>query len=908
MKVLWKFCSRSLKENRTRTLVTILGVALATALITMVACMGTSFLASLREYFKSQKDWHACFEGVSSENVKYFQENQALEGVYIVKKKPHYGLAMQKLKAEGETEGKQEGNRGFLLEVCAPEKAFYEHESFELVEGRLPQAEGEIIIGKELRTENRVYLGIGDEITIQYGDELRPYDENETYGGTIDMLTKRLIVSEEKTYRIVGILRKKGESIIYQGFSSGEYPKAYIYEDAKDSLDCTYDIYVRYKKSALKHLDEVNAALLNTSVETYNRVFNPSMFQLMSTISQDEIESAMQRISGFELNGALTILEEPMLIRKNNQYALLGIVTLCTLTIVFLIMIFAGVFCINNSFDVSFTERIRLYGMLSSIGTTTRQKRRIVWMEAFVIGILGIPLGILSGILLTLGMIGATNQVLSILARKISFVMMFEISWLGIFVAAILAAFMVCLSAFESAVHASRITPMEAIRLNDVISSDKKKKRKKPQRTPKWIKKLFGAGGAIAFQNFRRSKLKYRATIVSIAVSVSLFIGVSFVGPIVERIKNASLEDMGSKWQIEVNVWHENGFYDLVQFLQVPGVTKASIRHNVVIRDLEDSIPYVEEPSSLNKGYVRLIILDEKSFENFCEKIGLDPGEVSDQGIVNASRTRKQKEKDGLHLIPERYASFDIGDTITGRGRTLQIPYDAEEAPRLEIKICAQTDEIPDMFLRYEDYIDVYLNEKAWLSKAKELGLLEIGFAEGHFMTENANALEDAILDADLSGCTIVNYDALFKIIDVTKALIEIFLAGFLAVITLIGVTNVINAVSTNVELRAPEFAKLKALGMTEKQLKMMLRLEGLMIGGKGVFWGLLIGYGICYAMERYFWEGFDKSYVFHFQVPLLPTILAILAVIAMLWGVLAMGRKRLEKKNLIETIRSENI
>ena len=893
MSILWKCCLRALKENKRRTIVTIFGVALATALITMVACMGTSFWGSFADYNKQKRDWHVRFTSVSGADLKYFTENQALDGIWISKRKPKGWMDVA-------------ASKNCAIEVSAPEKGFYEHEKIQLAAGRLPQADGELLIHKSIRSEYGIDLKVGDTVTIRFGNEFRKNDPENPIKNPYDLL----ICEEEKTYKIVGIMRDSGNaSLLVQ--ISGQTPIAYTYEDESTfSRDekTRYDVYVRFQKKSLMHLDDVNAALLGTTKENYDRVYNPTMTQLMQPTPTDVFAEVTKRVEGVEVNSVLTILEEPNRIRKDNNYAMLGVVIISAATIVFLLVILAGVFCINNSFDVSFTERIRFYGILASVGTTKRQKRGIVWMEAFCIGVLGIPLGILLGMFFTLGIVGVANSVIQVFARKVGFTLSFHISWWGILIATLLSAFMICLSAMESAVHAAKVMPLEAIRQNDVIQSKKKKKKEKQRKTPRLVKKLFGIGGAVAYQNFKRSKLKYRATIVSITISVALFVGTSFLGLTFEQVKQVAVDESGISCQLFLAVFDKHSFDVVKKFASFEGVTEASIFQSCVYRNMEESLPKDLEAKGLRPGYtIYFQIMDQESFARYCKQLNVTPDQVGERGIVRATKFRKQKEKDGLHIIPERIVNLEEGDVLSLVGTNEEYrTYDAN-GPKLDIEVSLQTDELPKNFGVLDNEIYVFVNE-AWISKLEKLGIVVRGNSHGSFFCEDVNALEDAIIDADLLNYYVINYDEIFRMLDVGEALTRIFLTAFLGVIILIGVTNVINAVSTNVELRAPEFAKLKAVGMTENQFKGMLWTEGFFIGGKGLFYGLPIGYFISYAMQRFFWEGNDMSYVFHFKLPMLHTILSIVAVAAMLMTVLYFGRRKLRKKNLIETIRSENI
>ncbi|MBR6477215.1 MAG: ABC transporter permease, partial [Lachnospiraceae bacterium] len=541
MGILWKCCLRALKENKIRTIVTILGVALATALITTVTCALSSTLESSIQYLKKSGDWHGRYVDVKQEDLKYFQENQSLEGVWLAKK-----LGSAYVNDEEDT----------ALTVMAPEQSFYEHLNVRLTEGRWPEKEGEILLGADLRLNGKK-LKPGDVVNLSVGENCF---HDESYE---DRYQNSLKIKEEKTYVVVGILRESlnysAPTVMKNGRSCRSYD-AYVFdENPRDK----YDILIRYRKDALRRFVEVNQALLDITPEVYKLVYKSQMSNDYRRPSSEQLEQAHKRAADFQLNEILTVLEAaPNIIIKETDYVLIYMLVMTAGSIVFLLIILAGVFCIDNSFDVSFMERIRFYGMLASVGTTKRQKRLIVWMEAFVIGIFGIPLGILAGILFTDLLITIVNLSIEAYLKKMEITIALSVAWWGILISAILAMFMICLSAMGSATHASRIMPIEAIRNSDVVKKGKKKEKR--FKTPKLIGKVFGIGGTVAWQNFKRSKVKYRATVSSIAISVALFLGMSFIRPLFQMAK----EDIATymKWNLEVLA--SGGFYEMLEFVK----------------------------------------------------------------------------------------------------------------------------------------------------------------------------------------------------------------------------------------------------------------------------------------------------------------------------------------------------
>lgn len=131
---------------------------------------------------------------------------------------------------------------------------------------------------------------------------------------------------------------------------------------------------------------------------------------------------------------------------------------------------------------------------------------------------------------------------------------------------------------------------------------------------------------------------------------------------------------------------------------------------------------------------------------------------------------------------------------------------------------------------------------------------------------------------------------------------IKIFLYGFIAVVSLIGITNIFNTVTTGMELRGKEFAMLQSIGMTKREFDKMIRMESVFYGSKaliiGVVSGTLLSYVIYIAAES------QLRYVF----PLQAIVIAVVVVIILLLGIMKYSIVQIRKQNIIETIRNENI
>lgn len=838
MTVLWKCCIRSLKENKGRTMVTIIGVAMATVLITTFSCMTSSILESVSRYLQiTQGRAHETYVGIRGEDLKYFVNNQSIDEIWMEKK-----LARKKLT------GNKDTYNVYLWDLYAAWEDWFSSQGFKLTNGRMPENDHEIVIPKAVRRDLRIDVNIHDRLAFQIGDAEEEFEIvgfyahdngglelDEYYDQNYDSIYDK---KEQKHYLIM---------------------KAYAKWDGKTSNDEVYDVSIRFTKAGLLKREEISAAILE-AVE--------------ATLVRNEALEEWDSISPFHLT-------------QTTVWAIsFG-------EVIFLIFVLAGVFCINNSFDISITQRVRFYGMISSVGSTKRQRRMLVWMEAFVIAVIGIPMGILIGMGLSALLVTGTNLVLKAIIKSVTFSMVFRPAWWAILIAALQAVFMIVLSAMEAAFRAARITPIEAIRSNDSIQG-----KRRLRRTPKLLKKLFGVGGGIAWQNYKRSKIKYRATIISITVSVALVLGMTFI-PFLFRY--LEFEIMGvTDSQVEIAIYDATGYEKMKEIAMDPLVTKSLIHRGYEFIYRVD--PEREEDDHWVYAF-NLFTWEDEIFEKLCLENGLDPGEMLEKGLITEAN---KSQALGEICNGEKRSNEEISQKLPGIGFSVEIGGVIDSKT-----ISTVTGLNLENEYRVDPARDVYVSE-SW---AKEHLELFRGYAYGYFQSKDVTKFIETIEEQNHLGISIYNYDQYYQMAKLAKALVTMFMVGFIGLIILIGVTNVINAVNFNMEMRAPEFAKLRAVGMTGNQFKGMIFTEGLFIGGKGLLWGCLIGCGIYYMLWKSFagsadmlWEDPYKKVKFAFQVPVLQIAGCVAIVGLLLFAVMNKHAKKAQERNVIETIRNENL
>ena len=857
MTLLNKLTIKNLKLNKKRTIVTIIGIMLSVALITAVASMYASGIKSLIKYETSIKgDFHTAFYNVPTSDIDKFVNNRNIEKLNITE-----GIGYAKIDSKNEDKP-YAYLKGFTKDAL-------NNLSVRLVKGRLPENTNEIVIPTHLKTNGRLDLKLNDSITLEVGkridskgDELNQSDKYQNTAG------EQLVEMQTKTYKIVGIIERPATNIEY--YTAPGYTFI-TYMDSKN-LSENVDIYAKFTKDGVKNWDKTIANILGVSQVLFRKVYNQE-------IESEKLTEQLKKTYRFDVNKYLIDLETNPI--SSTSIGDLGKV----LAIVIVIIVFTSIFCIKNSFDISITEKIRQYGMLRSIGATKKQIKRNVFYEATILGLIGIPLGIILGCLATYILIIISNYYL-IDVVKTGFKLELVFSTYAILVAIILGIITIYFSALKSATRASKVSEIDSIRnsANLKISSKKIK-------SPKYIKKLFGIGGVISFKNLKRNKKKYRTTIISITVSTFVFIALySFMELAFQNVNN---ELKVSDFNISLSTNAIND-YSYNKFLKT--VNLSGIEDYVILRNSElsftgshSSKEYLEyfgtENESDAEGHITIFAIGKKQYDKYIKSLGLNYDDIKDKGILFDKQYITSYDKNNNKITKNiRVYDFSKGDVITSTNK------------QLNLEIGAISSIEPD-FLKWLSNSYLIISDEMFDKLAKTNNL------DIYYKASNADKLQDE-LDSYLNGesYNIDNKEENVRIMNNLFTLIAIFLYGFIIVISLIGITNIFNTITTNMELRKQEFAMLKSIGMTSKEFKRMIRLESLFMGIKSLLFGILIGIILSYLI--YLSSDSDIPY----KLPIVAIIISILVVFILISLIMKYSLNKINKQNTIETIRNENI
>ena len=177
MDLLNKLTIKNLKLNKKRTIVTIIGIVLSVALITAVASMYSSGVESLIKYETAQKgNFHVAFYDVPVEDLDVFKNNRGIENLNLTK-----NVGYAKINSQNK-------DKPYAF-VKAFTKSSLENLSIRLVEGRLPENANEIVIPTHLKTNGRLTLNVGDNISLDIGKRMSLVDDVELDQTLFNLMT-----------------------------------------------------------------------------------------------------------------------------------------------------------------------------------------------------------------------------------------------------------------------------------------------------------------------------------------------------------------------------------------------------------------------------------------------------------------------------------------------------------------------------------------------------------------------------------------------------------------------------------------------------------------------------------------------------------------------------------------------
>lgn len=885
MKLLNKLTLKNLRLNKVRTIVTIVGIMLSAALITVVSGMA---LSGRQTMIDGQTEWSGNYDValdiIDTAKIDKIRQNRNVENAFY---KERLGYARTK-NADGEICD--------YSVLAMSENTYGNCFKIDLIKGKFPTNSGEAVVTKSFKTQDGKNVKVGDKITLDVG-VLTDKDGNVLDEEGIHNLLQKdfnkcsiIIDTVKRTYTVTGIIERPKTSELYD---PSNLSMIYTVSDEKAPVEAIKTkhmnkLYIAYTPQSESNYLQNTADILGFKADD------------MSNVISDEISPEDQQTSGinaYEFNSILLSMKG----YGSNEATNTVIFSLAVIIII--IVMLASVFVIRNSFAISITEKTSMYGMLASVGATKRQIRRNVLFEGFILGLIGIPLGILLGLGVNAILIAILNSVLSDVLSGASFV--FVTPTIPIICAIVLSAVTIFCSSFFIALRASRIPPLVAIRGN----KDIKVKNNKPYRTSKLTKKLFGVGGEIASKSLKRSRKKYRTTVISIVVSVAMFIAVS------------AFMDYGMTF---TDHYYGNADYsymvvgidskqaqtiekmpEIENYLTV-GLQYGYVSADVPVNECGKNFLY-DEPDGTKSFGAEFLEFEHDTFVQICRELELDYNKVKG-GVLVYSQVTPDNSESGNSSKPMKLFGKTAPTKFTVHGND-------DEGNALitgKLKVSSVFDEIPksaDSVIGEGTIFGqgLIIGEQGVISP--QLGEHGCGitlYANTSDHTSLTNRIESMSGTGDSeSYISIFDYEEIVRQFNAIMLIVGIFVYGFIGVISLIGLTNIFNTISTNMQLRSKEFASLKSIGMTKKEFNRMIRLESLMYGIKSLLIGIPLGVLGVFAIFSAFSNGnVPMSFVFPWKAILISIAVVFVAV----WLIMKYSISKVNKQNIIETIRNDNI
>ena len=848
MSILNRLTIKNLRLNKKRTIVTIIGIILSTALMVGIGLLFSSFQdLMIRDTIGYSGKYEAKYNDVDliklndikNKNFTYFYE------------KP---IGFSKIESSNEYKP--------YMYITSVNREYFDE--LKLIEGDIPKNENEIVISNHVITNGGLDYKVGDIVTFTYGS--RNIDGNITLANSELVDGEFLTNKGTHTYKIVGIVDRSN----FESYSASGYT-AFTVDVNSDNGNVNLYVMFNKNKNIIKQSEEL-AKELNYNGDIN---YNSTLLALYGESTYGNVMSSM---------GGMMII-------------MLSLVSIGCIIVIY------------NSFAISVMERKKEFGLLSSIGATKRQLSHTVFFEAVVVGVIGIILGILGAYI-------GIGTVILIINNLISDMLEYKLylvtNYLFIIIPVIFMIIVIGVSAFIPSRRASKVSPIEAIRQNDDIKINKKKIR-----TSKLVLKLFGIEGEIALKNIKRNKKKYRVTIVSLFISIVLFISFSSYMNYTLNTASSVMGEVPYDYRISYfgddnNKEELDKINEIVKSSDVKKYVSYSVGNLSIIGNYTYSDEYldfyksaygddgIKALNNLKYQSIYILVLDDNSYNKYKKLIGLDKDSVI---LLNRFK--------GVSYGNNKRVNYDIPVINNGNINIKICNFDDDEENVDTTKYCNKN--IDNIFVTNKSFDLIeefsYMDDFKLIVNKKLYDSISDGgadFTQFNIISDNTNNIDK--LTKELDKYNNVNYINIKESMKQTNNLIlvvKILMYGFISLVTLIGVTSVFNTISTSMALRKREFAVLRSIGLTRGGFNKMLFFESLFFGMKSLIFALPVSIGVTILIH---YSLSDMMSISTIIIPWKAIIISIVSVFIIVLLTMMYSSSKIKKHNIIEQIREENI
>jgi len=848
MSILNDLTIKNLKLNKKRTIVTIVGIILSTALMVGIGLLFSSFQDyMIRETISYNGKYEAEYGDVSLDKLNSIDKK---DFSYFYQKP----IGFSKFDSANEYKP--------YLYISSVNKEYFNE--LHLISGRFAENDSELVISNHINTNGGASYKIGDIITLKYGE--RVIEGVNTLANNEYYEEETLNIVGEKTYTIVGIVERSN----FEDYSASGYSTFTLDMNDKDGI---VNVFVMFnnKKKIIKQSEDLAKKLGYDNAISYNST-------LLALYGESTYGNIMK--------------------------------SMITMIVIMLSLVSIGcIVVIYNSFAISVMERKKEFGLLSSIGATKKQLSYTVFFEALIEGIIGIILGI-CGAYIGIGtvILIINNLIGDILVLKLNLVT----NIVFIIIPVIFMILVIFISALVPSRRAAKVSPIEAIRQNDDIKINKKKIK-----TGKLVNKLFGIEGEIALKNIKRNKKKYRVTIVSLFISIVLFI--SFSSYMNYTIDTASSVMGEVPYDYQISYFGDDNDIDaldkisvIIKSNDVKEYVSYSASNLSIICNYTYSDEYldfyksaygddgIKALTNLKYQYISIYILDDISYNKYKELIGLDKDSVI---LLNKFK--------GVSYGNNKRVNYDIPVINNGDINIKICNFDDNDEDVDTTKYCNK--KIDNIFITNKSFDLIeefsYMSDfKLIVNKKLYDNISDSGthYTQYNIISDNTDNIDKLTKELDkYDNVNYTNVKESMKQANNMILVVKILMYGFIGLITLIGVTSVFNTISTSMALRKREFAVLRSIGLTRKGFNKILFFESLFFGLKSLIYAIPVSLGVTiiihYALA-------DMMSINSIVIPWKAIIISIVSVFVIVLLTMMYSTSKIKKHNIIEQIREENI
>ena len=465
-----------------------------------------------------------------------------------------------------------------------------------------------------------------------------------------------------------------------------------------------------------------------------------------------------------------------------------------TAIILFFLVLIAGVLMITSSMNSNVAQRTEFFGMVRCIGATPKQVMRLVCKEALRWCCFAIPVGVVSGMILI--------WVLCLILRQLSpeffgGMPIFSISYPSIIAGIVMGLLTVLLASRSPAKKASKVSPLAAVSGN----ANDLQPVKKATNT-----KFFTIDTALGIHHAKASKKNFILMVSSFSVSIILFLAFS----VTIDFMNHTLTPL-QPWTADISIISPEDTCsvkaDFIKDLQQNPAVK-----NVYGRMFAYDVPVIVNGE---EKVVDLISYEDKQFD------------WSKDYVLSGSLERVQRETDTGLMVFEPQNDIGVGNIITlnmnGNQTDMEIVGMLSQCPfnnRPEVgKLICSEDTFRDLTGEM-DYtiIDIQLSKNATESDVNNI----------HNLVGSQYIFSDERLDNSNTRGAYYCFG--------------LFIYGFLVLIALITLFNIINSIAMSVAAKMKQYGAFRAIGLSNRQLAKMIVAEASTYAITGTICGSVLG------------------------------------------------------------------